>query len=265
VQNSGVELALNTVNIKSGKFTWSSSINLTIPRNSLIAFPGLATSGYATSLEIGEPITTIHAYNYLGVNPGTGLYEFLGKDKNITSNPSYPLDATRIFNYSPVLYGGFSNSLQFKDFQLDFLFSFVEQKSQNYFYGALPGAYYGGSTGGSQPTSVLQSWKNPGDQRPIQVWSAQNPNSILNSWEAVESSSAAWTNASYIRLKNVSLSWELPKTIQNKAHIKGWRIYILAQNLLTITNYYGLDPETGSSTFALPPLRVLTFGTQITF
>jgi hypothetical protein len=78
------------------------------------------------------------------------------------------------------------------------------------------------------------------------------------------SSSGALTDASFIRLKNLSLSYSLPKTMLKKAGIKRWRIFCQAQNLLTFTKYEGFDPENQSAT-SLPPIKMITIGSQITF
>ena len=82
----------------------------------------------------------------------------------------------------------------------------------------------------------------------------------------VEFSNYVISDASFIRLKNLSLSYTLPSSWQKKAHLSNARIYIQGQNLFTITNYKGLDPETSSrfGVLGLPTLRMLTAGVQIT-
>jgi hypothetical protein len=78
----------------------------------------------------------------------------------------------------------------------------------------------------------------------------------------VFASDAALTDASFIRLKNLSLSWQLPGQWRQAARLKYCRVYAQGQNLWTITSYKGLDPETQSAT-SLPPLRMLTIGVQV--
>jgi hypothetical protein len=77
-------------------------------------------------------------------------------------------------------------------------------------------------------------------------------------------STAVYADASYLRLKNVSLSWDLPQTWIQKAHIDRCRLYLQGQNLLTWTKYNGADPE-NQNLAALPPLRTFTAGIQFTF
>jgi len=71
------------------------------------------------------------------------------------------------------------------------------------------------------------------------------------------------TDGSFIRVKNISLSYQLPGSWKQKAHLQNARLYLQCQNLFTITNYKGLDPETPG--LNLPPLRMITAGFQVTF
>jgi hypothetical protein len=87
------------------------------------------------------------------------------------------------------------------------------------------------------------------------------PNILPAYWLA--SSDAIYSDASYIRLRNAALSWQLPNQFIKKLHFEQARIFVQGQNLLTITNYQGLDPE-NRSTSLLPPLRILTTGIQLT-
>jgi hypothetical protein len=114
----------------------------------------------------------------------------------------------------------------------------------------------------NQPDYLLNRWQKPGD-----IAAHQRFNSNYNlggAYFTALSSDANLTDASFIRLKNLSLSWQFPKGCLDKAHLNNARIYVQGQNLFTITKYRGYDPETQSS-MALPPLRVITFGLQIVF
>ena len=261
VQNSGLELALYSENITNGSFKWSTSFNMTLPKNSLVDFPGLAESSYANDLVIGDPISlSKKMYKFSGINGQTGYYEFIAKDGTIVNDPgaSGGNDYIRK-NIAPDFYGGFQNSLSFGGFSLDFFLQFVKQSGPNYF-GGQPKAI--GSTFENRPVSVEQRWRSAGSNSPIGqvMW---NGNNILPT-VAFFLSDANWKDASFVRLKNASFSWKVPNNILSKAGIKQARIYIQGQNLLTFTNYLGLDPESKSS-ISLPPLRVMTLGTQITF
>ncbi|HEY8929564.1 MAG TPA: SusC/RagA family TonB-linked outer membrane protein [Mucilaginibacter sp.] len=259
VQNTGVELALNTINIKNSSFSWRSGFNLTVPRNKLVAFPNLSTSTYGNFLTVGQPITITKVFHFLDVNPTTGLYEFAGIN-GPTSNPDPLTDQNIAVNTAPSLFGGFENSFQYKGLTLDFLFQFVRQKGLNDFFGNFPGNSNGYA--GNQPVSVLDRWRKPGDRAPIQQYDANYMNYTSQADATI--SDAAYTSTSFIRLKNLSLSWTLPHGFTDKIKMRTCSVYMEGQNLLTFTPYKGLDPES-ASIYTLPPLRVFSFGIKAGF
>ena len=143
------------------------------------------------------------------------------------------------------------------------MFQFVKQTSLFAIQGFRPGRFLGTSNTGNQPASVWQRWQKPGDNKPIQKFSSTYPAETFNAIRAAASSDVIATDGSYIRLKNLSLSWQLPTLWLQKTHLQNGRLYIQGQNLLTISNYPGMDPETRDAG-SLPPLRVLTLGVQLT-
>jgi TonB-linked SusC/RagA family outer membrane protein len=258
VQNSGWEFTLSSSNIIGKNFSWSSDFNLTIPKNQLLSFPGIETTGFSRSFIVGKPITLARVYSFAGVNPSTGVYQFVDYKGNLTSSPSSSTDQTVLINNSPDLYGGISNNLRYKSVELDFTFQFIKRKGRNYFFGNSAGAVINSN----QPVSVLQRWQKPGD-----ITSRQRYNSNLSlASQAVNAgiSDAGYGEASFVRLKNFSLSWRIPGAWCKKSRLNNVRLYIQGQNLFTVTNYVGLDPETLSST-TLPPLKVFTLGFNISF
>jgi len=257
VKNFGWELSLHSVNIKGKLFSWTTAINLTIPQNSLIAFPNLTTSSYANSLIIGQPINIIRAFHFLAVNDTTGIYQFADSKGNPTYNPSYQTDLIKVININPKVYGGFQNTFQYKGVILDMLFQFVKQIAPNYTVGAYPGP---GIEGENQPVSILNRWQESGDNKPVEKFS-QNF-SLGSAISYYNNSDASYSDASYIRLKNLSLAWQIPNEWVKKIHVETLRVYAQGQNLITVTHYTGLDPESKSFS-SLPPLRVITFGLQI--
>lgn len=262
IQNSGWEITLNTTNIKTQHFSWTSSVNLTFPSNKLIAYDRLDQSSYANQYIIGQPFTISRLYQAVGVDPTTGLFQFLDSHGAKTSIPTYPVDATVLFNTAPKYYGGMQHSISYYGLSIDFLFQFVRKQAITYSFGSYPGSFWRGD--GNQPMSVLDRWQKPGDDQPMQRVSASYPSDIGRAyWNYVYQSNAAYEDASYIRLKNLSLSWHLPGSLLQKMHIQHLRAFVQGQNLLTFTKYSGLDPETASTT-SLPPLRIWTIGIQIT-
>lgn len=261
VRNYGWEIAASATILSNKIFTWSSSFNITIPKNKLLQFPDLNVSTYANRLIIGKPVTITKAYNLLGVDGTTGAYVFTDEQGNPTSTPSQTQIA---INLDPTYYGGFQNNFQFKGFELSIFLQFVKQLGRNYYFGNYPGFFYsdGTTTMGNQPKYILERWQKVGDDKPIQKFSSSF-NSIQPATYA-SASQNAYTDASYIRFKNVTISYQVPSVVKKKLRVQSAKVYLQGQNLLTLTNYKGLDPETRSSS-SLPPLRVIVLGFQIFF
>jgi hypothetical protein len=256
VQNTGAEFILYTSNIKSARFSWTSSINLTIPKNKLIAYPNIAGSSYANTYEVGKSLFIQKFYRSAGVNDTTGVYQYISSQGAPTSSPSYPQDISATQPLTQQWFGGFENSFRFKGFQLDFLFQFVNQERYNYF--AYNPYYLAGQFDVNFPTAVLGRWQKPGDVSQYGRFSTQYASDPTGS---SPTSSFVISNTSFIRFKNLSFSYNLPKAWIQSIHFQSARLYVQCQNLFTISHALGQDPETGSSN--LPPLRMITGGFQI--
>lgn len=260
IENTGLELVLNTTNIKTKDFTWSTGFNMTLPSNKVVAFPNIAFSSYASGTNgviVGQPLGVVKVYHFLGVDPTSGKYVVADAHGNATSSPNALRDKTVLINTRPKFYGGIENRFIFKGFELDFLFQFVNQTGKSlYTFGNNDVV---GTPMLNQPVSVLNRWQKPGDITSIQRFNSNY--SLFSSRINAAQSDYAYCSASFVRLKNLSLSWQLPHSWQQKIHLQNARIFVLGQNLLTITKYTGLDPESQSST--LPPLKVFTAGLQV--
>jgi len=261
VQNSGWEGTFNTLNVQTGHFWWRSQFNITWSRNILKSFPGLANSTYANLYIIGEPVDVKRLYTSKGVDPASGVYTFVDAKGNTTLTPAQPMDFTSMANIDPKFYGGFRNSLTYRGIQLDFLFQFVSHKGVN---PLLESYTPPGFLGHNSPAGVLNRWQAPGDVKAIERFTQAYGSPAWNEYAYALMSNLGYTNASYVRLKNVSMSWDIPRMWLTQAHLQEGRIYVHGQNLWTITKYKGIDPET-QSLASLPPLRVVVVGIQMAF
>jgi len=259
LQNSSLEISLSTKNLSDKSLKWNTEINLTLPENKLMKFPGIEKSAYYSAYVVGEPFTIDKIYDFQGVNSTTGLFEFRNQNGNLTSNPDFETDRTVIINRSPTLFGGIQNNLVYKNFELNILFQFVKQKGANYLLGNYPGV-----PNNNQPISVLDRWMKIGDENGLQKISTGSDYDISNSYSAATLSKLSWEDASFIRMKNVALYWTLPQSFSRKAGTDMLKLFFSGQNLLTFTKYSGLDPETLSS-ISLPPLAIFTIGLQAKF
>jgi TonB-linked SusC/RagA family outer membrane protein len=254
VINSGWEFVFNTTNFRSKRISWNSSFNLTIAKNKLLSI-GKTAVGIDTR-RIGKSLNSVFVYNLEGVDPTNGQYQFVTDQGGLTYNPTIT-DQYFLIDVDPKYYGGFQNSVSYKNFQFDLNFQFIKQIGKNNLFGnAIPG-----NRSVNQPASVLNRWQKTDDIAPVQKFSTLSFTSLYNSYFTAASSNVGYSDASFIRLKNISISYQLPDAWKKNIYIQNCRVYVQCQNLLTITSYKGLDPETKSTT-SLPPLRVITAGIQ---
>jgi TonB-linked SusC/RagA family outer membrane protein len=260
VENKGTEFELTAINIKRKDFTWATNANLSIPVNKLLDFPDLAGSSYNKSFTVGQPLNIFKGPHLDYVDPGKGIYVFkdLDGDGKFTAPNDYAY--TKLIGVS--FYGGLQNTFEYKGWQLTALFQFVKQNNYSYLY-----AYGSTAPGGgiNQPATVLERWQKPGDKSPIQQFTQSTGSEAGVAFVFAYNSDQVITDASYIRLKNISLSWRIPVKWQRSLRLKNGQVYIQGQNLFTITRYPGIDPETAAMSEVYPPLRIITAGLRCSF
>ncbi len=251
VENKGLEITLRTVNMKAKDFDWTTSLNLTAVKNKLVSFPGLETSSYVNQFVIGEPLSIRKVYRFLGVDAQTGLYQFedVNGDGVINSD-----DRTFVADLTPQFYGGLQNQVRYKNWNLDFLFQFVKQQQYNTGTLGIPG------TMGNQSAAVAYRWQQAGDLASFQKYTSGSNAAVAQGYVNYINSDGVITDGSFIRLKNVSLSYAFPAKWVGDV---GCTLVLEGQNLITLTRYKGADPEfTGIN--SLPPLRIFTAGVRLT-
>jgi len=251
VENIGWEFTLRTVNFRSQNFNWTTNLNLTIARNKLLRFPNLEASPYKEQYRIGEPLNIKLLYQYTGINPQIGVYQFA--DTNTDGVISFPEDKQTVANLNPQYFGGLQNQLTYQHWKLDFLFQFVKQQNYNYSIG------FAGQMS-NQPVRLIDSWQQPGDNAIGQIYTTGYNGAAVTANSRYVQSTGGITDASFIRLKNIALSYDIPLNVKNTR----CQLILQSQNLLTFTKYQDGDPEFISSGY-LPPLKTITAGMQLTF
>lgn len=263
VQNSGWELLLNAMPVKTKDFSWGLNFNMAINKNILLAYPNIAQSPYANSLVVGQSLNVVQLFHYTGVDPQTGLYTYQDKNHDgfISGNPG-AADDRFFYNLSPKFLGGFGTNLTYKNLQLSMFFTFKKQLGRNAL-SAISVPF--GQIVQNIPSAVLgQEWKNPGDKATIAKFSAIYPNDPAGTYGDFQNSDGVVTDASYIRLSNLSLSYNLPDKSAKKFGAKTCSVFIHTNDLFIITSYKGTDPETGNFG-SLPPARTITAGLSVGF
>ncbi len=259
VQNTGVEIELATKNINNKHLQWQTSFNITLPRNRLIRFPGLALSPYSNTYVVGQPLSVIYRYRYTGVDPQSGVFGFEDLDKSGTlTTADYQVNG----NTDPEFYGGLQNSVSYKGLQLDVFIDFKKQRGRNYLW-SLYGTYNVPGMMNNLPQLALNYWQNPGDLVPLQRLTTNAASAAYKAGTAtLMNSDGIYTDASFARLRNISLSYTLPSKWLNKAGIRMLQLYVQAHNIAVLTKYEGADPEV-QNLFQQPLLKTFATGLRV--
>ncbi|RYY57253.1 MAG: SusC/RagA family TonB-linked outer membrane protein [Chitinophagaceae bacterium] len=254
VRNYGWELDINATILQRSRWTWSAHLTLTLPKNRLVKFDGLANSSYANSYVVGQPLSIVKRFATTGVDPATGNYNFVDADGD--GRISAPGDLSQVIFTGQQYFGGLEQSIRYGQIQLSVFTQFVRNKNANTYINnfSRPGSLT------NQPDFVLDRWQHPGDQGDIQKFS--NSNTLSNpAFTNFRNSNGSLGDASFVRIKNIHLSYDIPTSYIRKVGIKAGDLFVQAQNLFTITPYKGLDPETRA---VIPPLKIVTLGFHIT-
>ncbi|NJW52701.1 SusC/RagA family TonB-linked outer membrane protein [Salinimicrobium oceani] len=249
IENTGWEIVISTSNINTRNFQWRTNLNVTFPKNELVEYPGIEQSPYANTFKIGYPLDIGLMYQYDGLDPETGLYQFT--DINNDGRLDHE-DRTHIQDRGRQYFGGINNHLIYKGFTLQFLLQFAKQEGVLSFFDA--------GASGVQREMALEAFESGGDFQGIsQSFDART------AYSNVIESDFVLQEASYLRLKTLSLGYQVPVFLLEKMGLKGGKVFLHGQNLLTLTNYDGLDPEFPYSPTSFANLRTLTGGIELNF
>lgn len=254
VENSGWELEAYATPYKKGDWKWETSFNISIAKSKLVSFPGIEGSTYANTYIIGQPTSIVKVFQYEGIDPSTGKYVFT--DFNNDGKISAPDDTQAIRDIGVKYFGGLQNQISYKNISLSLLLQFVKQNSWNYYRSMnTPGNM------NNQPAEFANVWSPEnlgGVIMPYSPGTVAATNTLISNFR---NSTAAISDASFIRLKNIQINYKIPL---NSKFIRDASIYAQGQNLLIWTDYIGLDPEFSVSGF-LPPLKTISVGLQLNF
>jgi TonB-linked SusC/RagA family outer membrane protein len=287
VRNQGIELSLTALLVHTKDFQWSPGVTIQTNRNKLIALPGNATSIISNNrkITIGKPIDNYWLLQNEGiynsdaevpVNPGTGKklsYNGIpltaGDPKWKDTNQDFVIDdQDKILkgHISPVLSGGLSNNFSYKNFSLNVLFSYA--LGRDIINSEMANRFDFANREGVDKLSGIKEitfWSKTGDYTKYPVY---NPWSSVNPYQADQT--LFLENGSYAKLRSATLSYDLSNAAWfKKRKISGIRVYATGNNLFTITNYSGTDPELinymGYDTgYGMPIPRTYTIGLNLT-
>lgn len=259
--NRGVEITADGDIIRTKDFVWNVSANVSYNMNKLTElYNGVeeyVNSTTGVKFMVGHSVHEFFLNRYAGVNPANGDALWYDKDGNITNEyrESDKVMTGKTFD-SPWM-GGFGTTLSWKGFQLSAQFSWMAKRfvmNNDRFFEESNGLY----TVYNQSRRLLYDrWKKPGDLTDIPRYG-----------EVAQLDDRFLENASFMRLKNLSLAYTLPQSLLKKSKFfTSARLYIQGQNLWTITGFNGLDPEVAANVYQAqyPATRQFTFGAELSF
>lgn len=259
--NRGVEFNVSADVIRTKDFVWSVNANASYNKNKLLElYNGVQeyeVSTTATKLVVGHSISEFYINRYAGVNPANGDALWYTKDGQITNEFNEEDKVMTGKTFDAPWQGGFGTSLAWKGFSLSAQFSWVADRwmfNNDRYFEESNGLY----TAYNQSKRLLYDrWKKPGDitDIPRHGVTPQFDDRFLE-------------NASFLRLKNVTLAYAFPQRLLSKTNFfSSARIYLQGQNLLTFTGFTGLDPESSSNVYKAqyPMSRQFTLGVEVSF
>ena len=294
LQNKGIEVDLQTINVKKKDFSWTTNFNISFNRNKILSLANSDApynTGFANRQQVGSSAGAFYGYQTAGIfqnqaqidalnaaartatgsatatyqatltSPGDLKFADLNGDGVINT-----ADQQIIGNSLPQFTGGFNNSIRYKIFDLSFLWQFsYGNKILNYTRVFAEGM----NTIFGQFATTLNRWTptNTNTNVPRAAYGDPN-NNARNSDRFVE-------DGSYLRLKNVNFGVNLPASVSAKLHVRKIRLFAAAQNIVTFTKYKGFDPEVstfnndptqqGTDFLTAPQAKTFTFGANIGF
>ena len=264
IENKGIEVSVKTINISKNDFTWSTNFNFAINRNKILDLYGDGKDDKGNNWFIGQPIRVIYDYEKIGIwqvgedvsksdpvaIPGDIKFKDQNGDGKITSD-----DKIIIGQKDPKWTGGMTNTFSYKGISL----SIFLQTSQ------------GGLAANSDLNYADEAWRRnlPADYK---YWTVENKDNYwpsLSAYKNYRGYQFAEDN-SYIRIKDITLSYVVPQTLLSKYKIQSLTIFATGRNLYTYTKWFGWDPEmsysgrgSGDWTNNYPAVRTVSLGVNI--
>ena len=271
VKNKGVELDITSRNFTTEDFSWTTTFTLAHNKNKIVTLDGMQTEIVSGSQirKVGSSYRTFYLIEFAGINPDNGAPLFYTNEKD--ENGNYIKEVTENADIAnripykhaePVVTGGLSNSLRYKWFDLNFMFTY-QFGGYSYDTWAQKTEHGGDDLEANIPIYYKDSWKKPGDITQYELF-IEDPDYPMYDYATTR----RVHSTDFIRLKNLTFGVTLPKSWTRKLGIDYLRVYASANNLWTWAKYDYYDPEAvsaGTAIWGTPPLKTVTFGLNLNF
>jgi len=272
LESSGLEFTFNTVNIDNEKLKWTTNFNITTNQTIVKELPNNNTDliGAFTINRVNENASAFYLKEYAGVDPANGdaLYYLNTKKADgsldrTTTNDYAAAQRVVTGNPFPELMAGLTNTMNFSGF--DFSFTFQGEWGASIYnsagiYQSVNADYFD-----NQTADQMNRWQKAGDITNV-------PQARLYGSNGTGASTRFLQKADFIRLRNLTFGYSLPKTTLNSMGMSNVRVYVSGVNLLTFTDYDGYDPEArrddsgiGEEFYSAPPARTIALGVNLNF
>lgn len=273
--NSGWEFGIDAKLVASADFTWDLGLQMSTVKNEITDIPEPFVNG-SKRWAVGHSVYDYYLYDFYGVDPETGatLYRVWEENEDGTTSPASDENGEPLLSEQytdsekgytgdsaiPDLLGSVSNTFRYKNFQLDFLVTYgVGGKILDYNYANLMNE---GDYGDAVHVDLMNGWRNPGDQTDIPRMEYGNSNltyTLSDRW---------LTDASYVTLKNINLSYTFSKNAAQSIGVNSLRLFAAGENLYMLTARKGMDPQeafSGTTSNVYLPQRVFSLGVNVSF
>lgn len=268
-RNKGVEVTINTENFRGKDFSWNTDFIFARNKEEIVELYGGKNDDVGNSWFIGQPLSVYYNYKFLGIwqlgeeaeaakfgssfKPGTIKVQDTKPDSQITADDRVIIGSTR-----PKFTASISNYLKYKNFDANFfinssfgnMLQFNRNMSFNGRYNSIKVDYWKVTEYDANGNAIASNGSNE----------APRPNNGVEN--PAYRDAMNYFDASFIRLSNATLGYNVPKSLVNRAHINKLRLYATVQNVFTITKYPGTDPESGQD-FNAPMPRTIMFGINL--
>jgi TonB-dependent starch-binding outer membrane protein SusC len=273
LENKGFEVLLNSRNIDTRDFKWSTSFNIGFNKNKVKNIQGQVIEGSSIQRAVeGQPIGVFYMPKYLGVDPANGDALYADTDGKATNDYN---DAPRqiVGDPNPDFTGGLTNNFTYKGFDLGVFFTFVSGNDIFNNGGRFMASGFGNGFD-NQTTEILDRWQKPGDITDVPRID------LTGAFKTGQRTSSRWIyDGSYIRLRQLSIGYTIPPTLTQRMKITSARFFVAGTNLWLATKYIS-DPEVntlgtrvtgvqnisaGVDFYTIPQPRTITFGLNVKF
>ncbi len=266
VRNYGWEFTLGGTPILTRDWTWRLSVNATTYKNEIVSIPTDVMWSGTKKWVKGGSLYDFWMYEWAGVDPETGDAQWYMTDtetgervKTTNYGSLTSQDKVKVGNALPKVSGGFQSDLTWRDLSLSMAFAYsIGNKIYNRDKASLMGV--SGANGSTMSKDLLNRWTPENTQTDV-------PRLEYDQTSYFTSASTRWlVDGSYLRLKTVTLNYNLPKKWIQPAMLKDVSIYVQGENLLTFSKQQGLDPEQalgGVTYWRYPAMKTLSFGINV--